>query len=250
MPITTLKLWGQIPYMAMYNRYNIMWYSLSVSCGRSVVQSNLLICIQQMSEHNIHLCGVFNNTINEIPARGDNAGFLRQDVTEILLKVALNTITSLSLLRYNFSYNLEGNFLFEWIVFRPRTNTMSMDFLNILWFMRLTQSISIQLLFFWWGGGGNAHLIYLWVITENYFYIFLSIKISILSCYVSVEVQTILIYTYFFPFKVHLNGQIFLSSSLQTLPFFCFKRKFDSQKIYPTLSLLIFGEPGQHFWHV
>ena len=26
------------------------------------------------SEHNIHLYGVFNNTINDIPARGDNAG--------------------------------------------------------------------------------------------------------------------------------------------------------------------------------
>jgi len=52
---------------------------------------------------------------------------------------------------------------------------------------------------------------------------FLSIKISILSCYVSVEEQTILIYAYFFPLKVHLNGQIFLSSSLQTLPFFLFQ---------------------------
>ena len=31
-------------------------------------------CIEQMSEHNIHLCGVFNNTLIEIPARGDNAG--------------------------------------------------------------------------------------------------------------------------------------------------------------------------------
>jgi hypothetical protein len=38
------------------------------------VQSNPLICIQQMSEHIIHLYGVFNNTINEIPTRGDNAG--------------------------------------------------------------------------------------------------------------------------------------------------------------------------------
>jgi hypothetical protein len=27
-----------------------------------------------MSEHIIHLYGVFNNTINEIPTRGDNAG--------------------------------------------------------------------------------------------------------------------------------------------------------------------------------
>jgi hypothetical protein len=27
-----------------------------------------------MSEHIIHLHGVFNNTINEIPTKGDNAG--------------------------------------------------------------------------------------------------------------------------------------------------------------------------------
>jgi hypothetical protein len=30
---------------------------------------------QQMSEHIIHLYGVSNNMINEIPARGDNAGW-------------------------------------------------------------------------------------------------------------------------------------------------------------------------------
>jgi hypothetical protein len=38
------------------------------------VQSIPLICIQQMSKHIIHLYGVFNNMINEIPAKGDNAG--------------------------------------------------------------------------------------------------------------------------------------------------------------------------------
>jgi hypothetical protein len=88
--------------------------------------------------------------------------------------------------------------------------------------MRLTQPISIQLFFL--GGKMLILIIYLWVNTENYlFYFFLSmisiksIKISILSCYVSVEEQTILIYTYFFPLKLHLNGQIFLSSSPQTL---------------------------------
>ena len=48
----------------MYDNHNIY----------PVIQSNPLICIEQMSEHNIHLCGVFNNTIIEIPARGDNAG--------------------------------------------------------------------------------------------------------------------------------------------------------------------------------
>jgi hypothetical protein len=30
--------------------------------------------VQQMSEHIIHLYGVFNNTLSEIPTRGDNAG--------------------------------------------------------------------------------------------------------------------------------------------------------------------------------
>jgi hypothetical protein len=35
------------------------------------VQSNPFICKQQMSEHIIHLYGVFNNKINEIPTRGD-----------------------------------------------------------------------------------------------------------------------------------------------------------------------------------
>ena len=40
----------------------------------NLYQSTPPICIQQMSEHIIHLYGVFNNTINEIPARGDNAG--------------------------------------------------------------------------------------------------------------------------------------------------------------------------------
>ena len=38
------------------------------------VQSIPLICIQQMSKHIIHLYGVFNNMINEIPTRGDNTG--------------------------------------------------------------------------------------------------------------------------------------------------------------------------------
>jgi hypothetical protein len=42
--------------------------------GVLYIQSNPLICIQQMSEHIIHLYGVFNNMINEIPTRGDNAG--------------------------------------------------------------------------------------------------------------------------------------------------------------------------------
>jgi hypothetical protein len=38
------------------------------------LQSTPHICIQQLSQHIIPLYGVFNNTINEIPAREDNAG--------------------------------------------------------------------------------------------------------------------------------------------------------------------------------
>ena len=41
MPITTkpLKLWVQTPLMARYTLYNITWWSLSVTCGRSVIFS-------------------------------------------------------------------------------------------------------------------------------------------------------------------------------------------------------------------
>jgi hypothetical protein len=34
---TPLKIWLRIPLMARCTRYNITWYSLSVTCGRSVV---------------------------------------------------------------------------------------------------------------------------------------------------------------------------------------------------------------------
>jgi hypothetical protein len=36
---TPLKLWLRIPLMARCTRYNITWYSLSVTCGRPVVFS-------------------------------------------------------------------------------------------------------------------------------------------------------------------------------------------------------------------
>jgi len=38
----SLKLWDRIPFMARCTRYNIMWWSLSVTCGRSVVFSGFL----------------------------------------------------------------------------------------------------------------------------------------------------------------------------------------------------------------
>jgi hypothetical protein len=37
--LSTLKLWVQIPFMVRCVWYNIMWSSLSVTCGRSVVFS-------------------------------------------------------------------------------------------------------------------------------------------------------------------------------------------------------------------
>jgi hypothetical protein len=37
-----------------------------------VLQSTPPICIQEMSEHNIHLYRLYNNTINEIPAKVDH----------------------------------------------------------------------------------------------------------------------------------------------------------------------------------
>jgi hypothetical protein len=65
--LSPLKLWFQIPFMARCSLYNIMWESLSVTCDRSVAFSH-------------HSC--FLHQINhDIP------------VTEILLRVALNTIT-------------------------------------------------------------------------------------------------------------------------------------------------------------
>ena len=34
--LSSLKLWVRIPLMASCTRYNIMWYSLSITCSRSV----------------------------------------------------------------------------------------------------------------------------------------------------------------------------------------------------------------------
>ena len=59
--LSPLKLWVCVPFMASCIQYNIMWYILSVTCDRSVVFST-----------------------NKTDYR---------DITEILLEVALNTIT-------------------------------------------------------------------------------------------------------------------------------------------------------------
>jgi hypothetical protein len=62
--ISPLKLWVWIPHMVRCTRYNIMWWSLSVTCGRSVV-----FRVSSTNKTDCH------------------------DITEILLKVVLITIT-------------------------------------------------------------------------------------------------------------------------------------------------------------
>ena len=69
--LSRLKLWVLIPLMASCTRYSIMWFSLSVTCDRGTPVSS-------------------NNKSD------------RQDITEILLKVTLNTITLT--LKCNVSY--------------------------------------------------------------------------------------------------------------------------------------------------
>ena len=64
--LSPLMLWVLIPLMVRCTRYNIMWYSLSVTCGRSMVFSGYSSFTNKTDYHVI---------------------------TEILLKVALNTIT-------------------------------------------------------------------------------------------------------------------------------------------------------------
>jgi hypothetical protein len=57
------KVGVRTPFMARCNRYNIMWYSLSVTCGRSV-----------------DFCLYSTNKTDS------------NDITDILLKMALNTL--------------------------------------------------------------------------------------------------------------------------------------------------------------
>ena len=66
--LSPIKLWDRFPLMARYTRYNNMWSSLSVNCGRSVVFSG------------------YSGFLHK-----KNPG--RYDITDILLKVALSTIT-------------------------------------------------------------------------------------------------------------------------------------------------------------
>ena len=64
--LSPLKLWVRTPFMTRYTRYNIMGWSLSETCGRSVV----------FSEYS----GSSTNKIDH------------HDIAEILLKVALSTV--------------------------------------------------------------------------------------------------------------------------------------------------------------
>jgi hypothetical protein len=43
-----------------------------------------------MLEHIIHLYGVFNNTINEIPTRGDNAGCSNSVILKTFIVLGVN----------------------------------------------------------------------------------------------------------------------------------------------------------------
>jgi len=61
------KLWVRTPFMVRCTRYNIMWYSLSVTCGRSVVFLGYILVSSS------------NKTDRHV-------------ITEILLKVVFNTI--------------------------------------------------------------------------------------------------------------------------------------------------------------
>ena len=55
----------------LYCFYVVLPHTCDVALWYTVKSSYLHTA---MSEHIIHLYGVFNNTINEIPTRGDNAG--------------------------------------------------------------------------------------------------------------------------------------------------------------------------------
>jgi hypothetical protein len=66
--LSPLKLWVRTPFMVRCNRYNIMWQIMSVTCDRSVVFSWYSGFLHQYFKTDRH------------------------DITEILLKVALNTL--------------------------------------------------------------------------------------------------------------------------------------------------------------
>ena len=71
--LSPLKLWVQIPLMARCTKYNIIWSNLWVTFGRSMVFLRVT-------------CG------RSIPVSSTNKTDCH-DITEILLKVALNTLT-------------------------------------------------------------------------------------------------------------------------------------------------------------
>jgi len=72
--LSPLKLWVRTPFMAKCTRYNIMWWSLSVTCDRSVVSPG-----------------------TPVSSTNKTGG---HDIAEILLKVALNNINpNLSLMQ-------------------------------------------------------------------------------------------------------------------------------------------------------
>jgi hypothetical protein len=73
--LSPLKLWIRTPLMERCTRYNIMWWSLSVTCDSSVVFSGYSSLVSSTNKTDRH------------------------DITEILLKVAINTINQSKQLR-------------------------------------------------------------------------------------------------------------------------------------------------------
>jgi hypothetical protein len=73
-----------------FSLYNIIWYSLSVTYGRSVVFSIQHYVIQFISDLR-QVGGFISNTSVSSTNKTD-----RHDITEILLKVALNTINHIN----------------------------------------------------------------------------------------------------------------------------------------------------------
>jgi hypothetical protein len=107
-------LWVWIPHIARCTQYNIMWYSLSVTCDRSVVYS-----------------GYSTNKTN------------RHDISKILMKVAVNTINQTKLnwlqwqieasLQYKITENMR--YLIVHLITRPNleTNTVTQSTAIFIW---------------------------------------------------------------------------------------------------------------------
>ena len=91
--LLTLQLWVWISIMERCTRYNIMWWSLSVTCDRSVVYFRYSVSSTNKTDHH--------------------------DIAEILLKLALSTITLTPSTRILVYYSFS---IYEWIRCRTIKN--------------------------------------------------------------------------------------------------------------------------------